>query len=67
MSDGGERFAIPQVSVGELIRIPPAQMAERTDRVGDAEVLNVRDRLVPLLYLADALGVPRARRLPRER
>jgi two-component system chemotaxis sensor kinase CheA len=59
VSDGGERFAIPQVSVGELIRIPVAQLAERTDRVGDAEVLNVRDRLVPLLHLSDALGVPR--------
>jgi two-component system chemotaxis sensor kinase CheA len=59
VSDGGQRFAIPQVSVGELIRIPAAQMAERTDRVGDAQILNVRDRLVPLLYLADALGVPR--------
>ncbi len=59
VSDGGERFAIPQVSVGELIRIPLARLAERTDRVGDAEVLNVRDRLVPLLHLADALGVQR--------
>ena len=59
VSDGGQRFAIPQVSVGELIRIPAAQIAQRTDRVGDALVLNVRDRLVPLLYLADALGVPR--------
>jgi two-component system chemotaxis sensor kinase CheA len=59
VSDGGERFAIPQVNVGELIRIPAAQLAERTDRVGDAQVLNVRGRLVPLLHLADALGVPR--------
>ena len=59
VSDGGVRFAIPQVNVGELIRIPAAQVAERTDRVGDALVLNVRDRLVPLLYLADALGAPR--------
>ncbi len=59
VSDGGQRFAIPQVNVGELIRIPAAQLAERTDRVGDAEVLNVRDRLVPLLHLADALGMPR--------
>jgi two-component system, chemotaxis family, sensor kinase CheA len=59
VSDGGERFAIPQVSVGELIRIPAAQLAERTDRVGDADILNVRDRLVPMLHLADALGVPR--------
>jgi len=60
VSDGGERFAIPQVNVGELIRIPAAQRTVRIDHVGDAEVLNVRDRLVPLLYLADALGLPRA-------
>src|SRR5580704_13269686 len=59
VSDGGERFAIPQVNVGELIRIPAAQMAQRMDRVGDAEILNVRDRLVPLVHLADALGTPR--------
>jgi two-component system chemotaxis sensor kinase CheA len=60
VSDCGERFAIPQVSVGELIRIPAAQLAARTDRVGDAEILNVRDRLVPLLHLSEALGAQRA-------
>jgi two-component system chemotaxis sensor kinase CheA len=59
ISGNGERFAIPQVSVGELIRIPYAQKAHRTDRVGDAEVLNLRDRMVPLVHLADALGLPR--------
>ena len=59
ISDGGQRFAIPQVSVGELIRIPYEQIAQRTDRVGDAEVLNLRDRMVPLVHLADALGEPR--------
>ena len=42
-----------------MIRIGHAQIAQRTDRVGDAEVLNLRDRMVPLVYLADALGVPR--------
>jgi len=60
VSDGGQRFAIPQVNVCELVRIPAAQLAQRIDRVGDAEVLNVRDRLVPLLYLSNALGTPRA-------
>ena len=59
VSYGGERFAIPQVSVGELIRIPAARLAGRIDRVGDADILNVRDRLVPLLFLADALALPR--------
>ena len=60
ISNGGERFAIPQVSVAELIRIRHEQIAQRIDRVGDAMVLNLRDRMVPLVHLADALGVPRA-------
>ena len=59
ISDGGERFAIPQTSVGELIRIPAGQVASRTDRAGDAEVLLLRDRLVPLLHLSEAMGYGR--------
>jgi two-component system, chemotaxis family, sensor kinase CheA len=59
ISNCGERFAIPQANVGELIRIPARQIGQRTNRVGGAEVLILRDRLVPLLYLASALGVPR--------
>jgi two-component system chemotaxis sensor kinase CheA len=62
VSDSGERFAIPQVSVGELIRIPADQIEQRTDRAGDAELVLLRDRLVPLVYLCDALGSPRAER-----
>jgi two-component system chemotaxis sensor kinase CheA len=60
--DSGERFAIPQVSVGELIRIPASQITQRIDHAGDAEVVLVRDRLVPLVSLAEALGGPRAER-----
>jgi two-component system, chemotaxis family, sensor kinase CheA len=62
VSDSGERFAIPQVSVGELIRIPADQIELRTDRAGDAELVLLRDRLVPMVYLCDALGSPRAER-----
>ena len=59
VSQENERFAIPQVNVSELIRIPAGQIAQRTDRVGDSQVLMLRDRLVPLVYLADVLGMPR--------
>ncbi len=62
VSDSGKRFAIPQVSVGELIRIPADQIEQRTDRAGDAELVLLRDRLVPMVYLCDALGSPRAER-----
>jgi two-component system chemotaxis sensor kinase CheA len=57
VSHGGERYAIPQVNVGELIRIPAAQLGERVSHAADAEVLIVRDRLVPLLHLAEVLGL----------
>ena len=59
ISDGGERFAIPQMNVRELVRIPAAEIANRIDRVGEAEVLILRDRLVPLVHLSDALDQPR--------
>jgi two-component system chemotaxis sensor kinase CheA len=53
-----ERFAIPQVNVRELIRIPAAQVKERIELVGDAEVLVLRGRLIPIIDLAGVLGMP---------
>lgn len=55
VSDGEERFAIPQVNVRELIRIRDADRAQRIDRAGDAQVLILRDRLVPLVHLSSVL------------
>jgi two-component system chemotaxis sensor kinase CheA len=57
ISHRGERFAIPQVNVGELIRVRAGQVAERIRRVGDAEVLIQRDRLVPLVRLSTVMGL----------
>ncbi len=59
VSESGERFAIPQVSVGELIRIPAHQIADRIERAGEAEVVLLRDRLVPLVHLSEVLGSSR--------
>jgi two-component system, chemotaxis family, sensor kinase CheA len=53
ISGQGQKFAIPQANVRELIRIPAGQITQRIDRVGDAEVLILRDRLVPLLRLSE--------------
>jgi two-component system, chemotaxis family, sensor kinase CheA len=58
VSHGGDRFAIPQLSVSELIRIAARQLKERINRVGDADVLILRDRLVPLVDLSAVLNVP---------
>jgi two-component system, chemotaxis family, sensor kinase CheA len=57
VSVGGERFAVPQVNVAELIRIPPEQIQERIEVVGETEVLLLRGQLIPLVRLAEVLGI----------
>jgi two-component system, chemotaxis family, sensor kinase CheA len=59
VSGAGRRFAIPQVNVSELIRIPAAQVGSRIDHAGDRPVLLLRDRLVPLVHLREVLSMDR--------
>ncbi len=54
---GGERYAIPQVNLEELLRIPADQVKKRIERVGNAEVVRLRGNLLPLIKLADVIGV----------
>ena len=56
---GGERYAIPQVNLEELLRIPAGQVKERVERVGDAEVVRLRGTLLPLIRLSDVIGAQR--------
>jgi len=56
---GGERYAIPQVNLEELLRIPANQVKERVERVGDAEVVRLRGTLLPLIRLSDVIGAQR--------
>ncbi len=56
---GGERYAIPQVNLEELLRIPAIQVKDRVERVGDAEVVRLRGTLLPLIRLADVIGIER--------
>ena len=50
----GERFAIPQLSVVELVRITPGS-EHRIEAINDTPVLRLRDRLLPLVSLGDLL------------
>ncbi len=56
---GGERYAIPQVNLEELLRIPASQVKKKVERVGDAEVVRLRGNLLPLIRLADVIGIER--------
>lgn len=51
----GERFAIPQISVLELVRAS-ADSEHRIEKIKDAPVLRLRNRLLPLVYLNEVLG-----------
>lgn len=56
IQSGDERFAIPQVSISELVRLRREEMAKRLDMVKSAEVLRLRGSLLPLVRLREVLG-----------
>jgi two-component system, chemotaxis family, sensor kinase CheA len=55
LSVNGERFALPQVHVSELIHIAADQIRKRIEVVGNAEVLMLRGSLIPLIRLTEVL------------
>lgn len=53
---GGERFAIPQIGVVELVRVGDEHEGNtRIEMIKDAPVLRLRDRLLPLVSLSSLL------------
>ncbi|MCC6203163.1 MAG: chemotaxis protein CheW, partial [Gammaproteobacteria bacterium] len=52
----GDRFAIPQLSVSELVRVR-AGSGQRIERIRNTAVLRLRDRLLPVARLCDLLGL----------
>src|SRR5471032_2332475 len=55
VESGGERFAIPQLSVVELVRARSGG-EHRIERIKDTTVLRLRDKLLPLARLSQLLG-----------
>jgi len=54
---GGDRYAIPQVSLIELVRVDGGEDQGTIARVFDAQVYRYRDSLLPLLFLRDTLKI----------
>src|SRR5450631_4169687 len=52
---GGDRFAIPQIAVVELVQAR-AGGEHRLERIKDTAVLRLRDKLLPLARLSQLLG-----------
>ena len=56
VESSGERFAIPQLSVVELVRVH-GKSEHRIERIKDAAVLRLRNKLLPLVRLGSLLGL----------
>src|SRR5260221_5239703 len=54
---GSERFAIPQVSLSELVRLDDQHRGAGIEFVHGAPVHRLRGRLLPLVYLYRELGI----------
>ncbi len=55
VESGGHRFAIPQLSVIELVRAR-SNSEHRIEQIKDAPVLRLRNKLLPLVHLSKLLG-----------
>jgi two-component system chemotaxis sensor kinase CheA len=63
----GNRYAIPQSSICELVRVKRKEAAARIQRMKNAEVLRLRGTLLPLLRLESVLGLaPPAAATPQD-
>lgn len=56
---GSNRYAIPQLSLLELVRLDENSGTARIEYVHGAPVYRLRGRLLPIVYLRDELGVAR--------
>jgi len=51
ITSGGDRFAIPQVSLLELVRLEPDQVKTGIENIRGTPVYRLRGNLLPLVYL----------------
>ena len=54
----GERFAVPQVNLQELMRIDREDAGETIERIRDTPVFRLRGQLLSLVDLGDILNLP---------
>ncbi len=58
VSVGENRYAIPQSNLVELVSLRDKEIDTRIEIAGDQEVFRLRDRLLPLVQLAEVLQRP---------
>jgi two-component system chemotaxis sensor kinase CheA len=57
VTNDGDRYAIPQVSLLELVRLEGEEVRKNIEYVHGAPVYRLRGKLLPLVYLSRSLGL----------
>ncbi len=60
VSECGQRFAVPQVNIAELVRIRQGDETKRIERLRNSEVLRLRGSLLPLVRLSEVMRDPKS-------
>src|SRR5262249_2592595 len=61
VATGSERFAIPQVSLLELVRLEPEGASQQGEHLHGVPVHRLRGALLPLVFLDEQLELPTVR------
>ena len=59
VTSGDRRYAIPQASLQELVRLDADLARSQIEHLKGAPVYRLRGRILPLIYLSEALGLER--------
>lgn len=57
---GGQSFALPQSALAELLYVAEGEVSAAVERMGGAEFYRLRERLLPLVWLEQLLGLESA-------
>lgn len=60
-----QKFALPQANLQEIVRIKANDPLRKIEYVNNSEVLRLRGRLLPIVHLAEILGLQRTYTDPR--
>lgn len=55
VEDAGERYALPQMNLVELVRVAARDLASRIEWLHDAPVYRLRGRLLPIVFLSQVM------------
>jgi len=59
VTSGNQLYAVPQVSLVELVSLYDNEILTKIERADDHEVYRLRDRLLPIVRLSEVLAMPK--------